>query len=127
MQTVKEYLVSINRRQPEPKEQDQEELRRGLSRHQYGTLRFIFNNRVSLEYLKHAHATTLGSLAYRGYLMRVGPKETDQVMLTPKGEAMMRHYDSASLNERSHEGELTERCQRLLKYSARHVQLVRTA
>lgn len=116
-----------HRRTPDKETADQEELRRGLSRHQYGTLRFIFHNHVTLEYLRHAHATTLGSLAYRGYLLRLGPQETDRITLSPKGEAMMRNYDGAALKERGHEGELTERCQRLLKYSARALQLVKSA
>ena len=119
--------MSINRRPPDPKESADEELKRGLSRHQYGTLRFIAQNKVTLAYLRHAHATTLGSLAYRGYLVRLGPAETDLIILSKKGEAMLSNYNAASLNERSHEGELTERCQRLLKYSARALQLVKSA
>ena len=92
---------------------------KSLSRHQYGTLKFIHNNKVALSYLRVAHAGTLSSLAYRGYLQRTGPHDTGQVVLTKEGQEALRVYSEASLNERAHERELTERCQRLLRYTAR--------
>jgi len=98
---------------------DENEVPKNLSRHQYGTMRFLAHNKVTMSYLRVAHANTLGSLAYRGYLVRLGPGDDAEVALTKSGEEALRYYEQASLNERGHEGELTDRCQRLLKYSAR--------
>jgi len=97
-----------------------------LSRHQYGTLKFIYDHGPTLAYLRRAHATTLGSLAYRGYLRRVGMGEAAQVFLTEEGAEALKSYDLAQLNQRSHEGELTARCLRLLQHS-RRMAIVRTA
>jgi len=88
---------------------------RNLSRHQYGSLKFIAHNNVTLEYLRHAHANTLGSLAERGYLERSG----ELIVLSQSGKLALDTYSQASLNERGHEGELTERCLRLLKHTRR--------
>lgn len=90
---------------------------RNLSRHQYGTLRFIAQNHVTIEYLRHAHANTLGSIAYNGWIMKKGTGEKAEVVLTKSGEEELRMYNEASLNERQKEGELTERCLRLLAHS----------
>lgn len=90
---------------------------RTLSRHQYGTLKFISHNRVTLEYLRVAHANTLGSIAQNGWIVRKGAGEKAEVVLTKSGEEQLRIYTHATLNERSHEGELTERCLRLLAHS----------
>lgn len=90
-----------------------------LSRHQYGTLKFIRHNAPSIVYLHRAHANTLGSLAYRGYLRRVGTGDSAVVMLTSAGENAYLTYDTASLNERAKEKDLTERCMRLLQHSRR--------
>lgn len=92
---------------------------RVLSRHQYGTLLFIFSNKVTMEYLRHAHANTLGSLAYRGYLKLVGTGDHQEVELTKAGDEALRTYREATLNERIHEGELTDRCLRLLRHGRR--------
>jgi hypothetical protein len=98
---------------------------RPLSRHQYGTLKFLSENHVSLDYLGHAHATTLGSLLQRGYLYVSGAGEAAEVLLTKAGEETLRNYLHATLNERSHEGELTERCARLLRQARRTVHQMR--
>lgn len=92
---------------------------RNLSRFQYGTLRFIYDHNPTLAYLRKAHQTTLGSLAYRGYLRRLGSGETASIMLTDDGYAALVEYNDAKLNERQHEFELTERCLNLLKHSRR--------
>lgn len=90
---------------------------RTLSRHQYGTLKFINDNHVTLEYLRHAHANTLGSIAYNGWIVKRGAGESAEVVLTKAGEEQLKIYTHASLNERSHEAELTERCRRLIMHS----------
>jgi hypothetical protein len=90
-----------------------------LSRHQYGTLKFIHEHEVTLAYLKKAHANTLGSLAYRGYLRKVGSGEMAQVFLTEEGIGVLKLYKEAAMNERQHEHELTERCLRLIQHSRR--------
>jgi hypothetical protein len=90
---------------------------RTMSRHQYGTLKFIYDNHVTLEYLRHAHANTLGSIALNGWIVKRGSGESAEVVLTKAGEEQMRAYSHASLNERAHEADLTERCRRLLQYS----------
>lgn len=92
---------------------------RPMSKHQFGTLRFIAENHVTLDYLRIAHANTLGSLAQRGYLSLAGAGEKAGVLLTKAGIEALRTYLHASLNERSHEGELTDRCTRLLKFAKR--------
>ena len=99
----------------------QQEPPKNLSRHQYGSLRFIHTNKVTFSYLRNAHANTLGSLAQRGYLQRLGAGDDALITLSPSGEAALRSYSQGSLNERAHEGELTERCQRLLKHVRRNV------
>ncbi len=93
------------------------DLIRNLSRHQYGSLKFIHDNHVSLDYLRNAHANTLGSLAERGYLQRDG----ENVVLSQAGIDALHVYTHASLNERAHEGELTDRCMRLLKHVRRGI------
>jgi hypothetical protein len=103
------------------------DLPRPLSRHQYGTLKFIMHQKVTLADLRHAHATTLGSLAYRGYLKLTGTGEEQEVGLTKTGEEALRVYTEAALNERSHEGELTERCLRLLRHGRRRVTPIKVA
>ena len=100
-----------------------------LSRHQYGSLRFIAKNNVTMEYLRNAHANTLGSLAYRGYLKLSGVGIGDKavVILTQSGAEALLYYERATMNERTHEGELTDRCLRLLKHSRRVAILTKTA
>jgi hypothetical protein len=102
---------------------------RGLSRHQFGTLKFINDNKVTMGYLKIAHANTLGSLAWRGYLFITSNGAGDKAIvgLTPEGEKALRSYTSASINERQHEHELSERCLRLLRHSRRVVAMRKTA
>ena len=92
---------------------------RNLSRHQYGTLKFIANNHVTLTYLRHAHGNTLGSCAYNGWIAKTGKGLGDdaEIVLTHAGKEALRTYTEATMNERSHEGDLTERCLRLLTHS----------
>lgn len=97
-----------------------------LSLHQYGTLKFIRSHRVTLNYLRRAHATTLGSLAYRELICKTSSGDEAEVILTPAGEEAFKSYSNASLNERSHEGELTERCLRLLQH-ARRIAVMKSA
>ena len=52
--------------------------------------------------------------------------EAAQVFLTEEGAEALKSYDLAQLNQRSHEGELTARCLRLLQHS-RRMAIVRTA
>ena len=89
---------------------------RPLSRHQYGTLKFIHDSHVTLAYLRHAHANTLGSIAQRGYLQKVSTGDESPIVLSKAGEEALRLYATATMNERSHEGELTDRCLRLLRH-----------
>jgi hypothetical protein len=92
---------------------------RNLSRHQYGSLKFIAENKVSLAYLRNFHANTLGSIAYWGWIVVNGNSDDSIVSLTPLGEHELKSYQQASFNERSHESDLTDRCQRLLKHARR--------
>jgi len=92
---------------------------RNLSRHQYGTLKFISQNKVTLAYLRHFHANTLGSIAHWNWIAIKGNSDDSPVELTPAGEAELKSYVEASFNERSHEGDLTERCLRLLRHVRR--------
>lgn len=99
----------------------QKETPLNLSRHQYGTLKFIRHHAPTLAYLRKAHANTLGSLLHpsRAYLRITGKSEGAVVLLSPAGEDAYKNYEQASMNERSHEKELTERCMRLLQLSRR--------
>ena len=90
-----------------------------LSRHQYRTLKFINGHDVTLVHLRKAHANTLGSLAYRGYVRQVGTSNDAPVFLTESGLEALKSYEQVGMNERGHEGELTERCIRLLRHSRR--------
>jgi hypothetical protein len=101
---------------------------RDLSRHQYGTLKFIADNKVTLAYLRHAHGTTLGSLAYQRWIEVRGTDDDAPVYLTKAGEEELKSYNHATLNERSHEADITERCMRLLKHArSRVVPIQKTA
>lgn len=104
----KARLVKLNLEKP-----------RNLSRHQYGTLKFIHENQVTLAYLRHAHANTLGSIAYWKWITLEGVGDDAQVNLTKAGLAELETYTRATLNERATEGDITERCMRLLKYARR--------
>jgi hypothetical protein len=101
---------------------------RNLSRHQYGTLKFIADNKVTLGYLRHAHGTTLGSIAYHRWIEVRGTGDDALVYLTKAGEEELKSYNHATLNERSHEADITERCMRLLKHArSRVVPIQKTA
>lgn len=101
---------------------------RNLSRHQYGMLKFISENHVTRAYLRHAHGGTLWSVLYQRWAIATGPgKDDDPIVLTKDGQAELDAYQRASMPERSHEAELTERCQRLLKHSKRIVAMQKTA
>lgn len=100
---------------------------RSISRHQYGMLKFIHENKVTRAYLRHANGGTLGSVAYWHWIASTGPSDDDLVFLTKEGEVELEAYSRATFRERTTEGELTERCQRLLKYSRRVVPMVKSA
>ena len=102
---------------------EHDEIVKPLSRHQYGSLRYFSKGSVTLDQLRNAHATTLGSLLIRGYLQKQG----SVIVLTKRGGEALRLYDQATINERSHEGDLTERCLKLLRYSRRVVAMSRAA
>jgi hypothetical protein len=88
---------------------------RNLSRHQYGTLKFIHNHNVTLKYLRRCHANTLGSLAYQGWIRRSGTGDDALIFLTNEGETELLSYERGGMNERRVEGELTDRVRRLLR------------
>lgn len=95
-----------------------------LSRHQYGTLKYINQEHPTLATLRMAHAGTLSSLLHpsRGYLIMIphgGDKENAIVALSKTGDEALRSYEQAGLNQRSHEMDLTERCMRLLQHARR--------
>lgn len=93
---------------------------RSISRHQYGMLKFIHENHVTRAYLRHANGGTLGSVAHWRWIT-AGPKDEDPVVLTKEGLEELEAYSRATFRERTTEGELTDRCQRLLKYSRSRV------
>ncbi len=97
----------------------------GLSRHQYGTLKFIHNNRPTLQYLRVAHAGTLSSLGLREFIECIGSADDEKatVVLTRTGQAALQIYNDSSLNERSHEMELTPRTLQLLRHVRRVTQM----
>jgi hypothetical protein len=108
-------------------ETNQKKPLQNLSRLQYGDLRFIHHNRITIGHLRLANLTTLTSLAYRGYLRRVGMGEDADVLLTQEGEAALDAYESATLNTKARESDLTERCLRLLRHSRRVVAMQKSA
>lgn len=96
-----------------------------MSRHLYGTLKYIHNKHPSLEHLRHAHAGTLSALGFREFVEAVGPGEKAIVVPTRAGEAALKLFQDSSLRERAHEMELTERTMRLLRH-AKTVREIRT-
>jgi hypothetical protein len=88
---------------------------RNLSRNQYGALRFIGDNNVTLRSLRMAHAGTISSLAYHDWIRKLGAGEDAAIILTAKGEEELRSYEHAILPERKVEHDLTDRTMRLLK------------
>ena len=108
-------------------ETNQKKPLQNLSRLQYGDLRFIHRNRVTMGHLRLANLTTLTSLAYRGYLRRSGAGEDAEVLLTPEGETALSAYEDAALNTKARESDLTERCLRLLRHSRRVVAMQKSA
>src|SRR5262245_15226482 len=98
---------------------NQNDIKLDLSHHQFCTLRYINDHVLTMHHLRLAHATTLGSLAYRGYLRKVGSGEGAQIMLTDAGLQALHGYSEDRFNARSREGDLTERCQRLILHSRR--------
>lgn len=93
---------------------------RNMSRYQYGLLKYVRNNHVTLEQLRVAHGTTLGSVAYWGWIARTSSNDDSPIVLTKTGRAELEAYEAADLPIRSTEGELTERCLRLLMHSRRN-------
>lgn len=89
---------------------------RNLSRHQFRTLKYIREHRVTVQSLRTFSGTTLGSLAYAGLIAKSGTGDIAEIVLTPAGEAAFKFYTSVGYNERKHEGDLTERCELLLKH-----------
>ena len=96
-------------------------LPRNLSRLQYGDLRYIHRNKMTMAHLRSANLTTMTSLAYRGYLRRVGTLENGEIFLTPEGEEALKSYETATLYTKERESDPTERCLRLLRHSRRNV------
>lgn len=111
----------------QPNDKPREDKARNLSRHQYGTLKYIAENKVTLAYLRHAHANTLGSIAYWNWIAVQGKDDNSLVVLTKSGQEQLYIYTHASLNERGKEGELTARCLRLLKHTRRVVEMRKSA
>ena len=108
-------------------ETNQKKSLQNLSRLQYGDLKYIHRNRVTMGHLRLANLTTLTSLAYRGYLRRVGASDDAEIFLTPEGEAALDAYESATMNTKARESDLTERCLRLLRHSRRVVAMQKSA
>lgn len=94
---------------------------RNLSRHQFPTLMWIRNHRVTVRDLRGFHGATLGSLGYNGYIAKIGGGEDAEVQVTQAGEEALRQYTEQRYNQRQHAGDITERCMTLL----RHVRRVR--
>jgi len=92
---------------------------RNLSRHQYRTLRYIRDHRIGMASLRHAQGNTIGSLAYNDYIRRLGSGEAADVIITQRGADALAAYEQGGMNERLHEGEVTQRCLRLLKHVRR--------
>ena len=89
---------------------------RNLSRHQFPTLRYIRDHRVTLQELRKFHGTTLSSLAYLGYIAKAGTGDIAEIVVTSSGENALRLYTEGAYNQRLHEGDLTERTRTLLRH-----------
>lgn len=94
-------------------------LPRNLSRHQYGMLKFISEHHVTLAHLRRAHGNTLGSVAYWRWVEVQGTADDAPVVLTKAGRQELEFYNLAEMNQRTHEGDITDRCLRLLKHARR--------
>ncbi len=89
---------------------------RNLSVHQFGTLRYVKEQPVTVETLEGVHGGTLWSLLHRKYLTK-GEDHGRQtrIVLTRAGEEELHSYTHAEARQRAHVGDLTERCARMLR------------
>jgi hypothetical protein len=78
---------------------------------QYGTLKYIANHEVNIEYLHLIHQGTLGSLLVRGWIVRHG----NMLVLTETGEHVLSGYNLAKPKYRTNENqELSPRVKEFL-------------
>lgn len=90
-----------------------------ISRHQYGTLRYVRDHQPTVAELRDINNLTLGSLGHWHWTRLNGSGEHATLTITPLGIEVLRAYEGADVNRRLHEAEMTERCLRLLRYSRR--------
>lgn len=84
-----------------------------MTAHQYGTLKYIINNDVTLTELGHYSMTTLGSMVIRRWVIRDGNK----VIPTQEGIEAFNNYFRAAPNYRKVDKDISERVRSLLHIS----------
>jgi hypothetical protein len=78
----------------------------GLSKNQYGALRFVDTHTVNLEHLESFKDTTIYWLLRRGYFILT---QSDELLLSPAGAEALNSYRDAEMPWRKTESDITER------------------
>ena len=81
-----------------------------MTAHQYGTLKYVVNNVVTVSELGHYSMSTLGSLVQRGWVKRDGNK----IEPTQDGMDAYYNYFKATSNYRKVDKEISERVRLML-------------
>lgn len=84
-----------------------------MTQHQYGTLKFIINNDITIDNLGHYSMATVGSMIIRKWVKRDG----NRVIPTQEGIEAFNSFFKAQPNYRKNEADITERVRTLLHIS----------
>ena len=82
-----------------------------MSHLQFGTLKYVINHEISIQYARILNMGTLGSLVRRGWINRVG----DKIEATRAGLEAYGEYQHGTANYRKQEAEISERVALMLK------------
>ena len=82
-----------------------------MSHRQFGTLRYIDNHDISIEYVKMLNLSTFGSLWTRKWITKTG---SNKIVLTRNGKQALDQYSRALPSYRKTSGEITERVRLML-------------
>lgn len=86
-----------------------------MSHLQFGTLKYIRNHDISIDYIRILHMGTFWSLINRGWIQRSGGK----IVLTRAGDEAYEQYSNGTANYRQKEGDISERVALMLSLKIR--------
>lgn len=86
-----------------------------MSHLQFGTLKYIRNHDVSVDYIRILHMGTMYSLISRGWIQRSGGK----IVITRAGEDAYELYAQGAPSYRKQEGNISERVALMLSLKTR--------